>query len=265
MSKPKRAALYVRVSTDKQTVAHQLEALRGVAERRGWEVVESYSDEGISVARGRHQRPGLDAMLQDAGRCKFDVVMAWAIDRLGRSLIDLLGTIEHLKAAGVNLYIDQQNIDTTTPMGTLLFQVTGAFAQFERAMIKQRIAAGISTTKATIKANGKFTARKSGVVRTRLGRPSADPKKLKAARAELIKGTGILKTAEKAGLGTGTVQRLKQAMHAERALPQRNGAGTAATAVQPQQAAHGPPSARSNKRAQEREEIRRRHEAFRVR
>ena len=77
-------------------------------------------------------------MLKDASRRKFDIVMAWSIDRLGRSLIDLLDTIQHLEACGVDLYLDQQVIDTTTPMGKLVFQVTGAFAEFERSMIRQR-------------------------------------------------------------------------------------------------------------------------------
>jgi DNA invertase Pin-like site-specific DNA recombinase len=206
----KRAALYVRVSTDHQTVAHQLESLRAVAERRGWTVVQVYQDAGISGGMGRQKRPGLDGMLKDASRRKFDVVMAWAIDRLGRSLIDLLGTIQHLEAAGVDLYLDQQSIDTTTPMGKLVFQVTGAFAEFERTMIKQRINAGLRTIQATIAAEGKFTARKSGIVRTRLGRPSADPEKLKKAAKLLAQGKGILATAKEIGLGTGTVQRLKQ-------------------------------------------------------
>src|SRR5262249_10254248 len=130
----KRAALYVRVSTDQQTVAHQLEALQAVAERRGWRIVETYTDAGISGAKGRDKRPGLDALLRDASRRRFDIAMAWAIDRLGRSLIDLLGTIGHLEAAGVDVYLDQQSIDTTTPMGRLLFHITGAFAEFERTM-----------------------------------------------------------------------------------------------------------------------------------
>jgi DNA invertase Pin-like site-specific DNA recombinase len=96
-------------------------------------------------------------------------------------------------------------------MGKLLFQITGAFAEFERTMIRQRIHAGLKTVKATIAAKDSFTARNSGIVRKRLGRPSADPKKLEAARRELAKGTGLLKTAKLVGLGTGTVQRLKQA------------------------------------------------------
>jgi DNA invertase Pin-like site-specific DNA recombinase len=99
-------------------------------------VVEVYKDARISGAKGRDQRPRLDIMLKDAGRRRFDVVMVWAIDRLGRSLVDLLGTIQHLEACGVDLYLDQQSLDTTTSMGKLLFQVTGALAEFERTMIR---------------------------------------------------------------------------------------------------------------------------------
>jgi hypothetical protein len=139
----KRAALYVRASTDKQTVQNQIAALTAVAEARGWTIVETYSDAGIGGAKDRKDRPGLDQMLNDASRRKFDVVMAWAIDRLGRSLIDLLGTIETLEACGVDLYLDQQSIDTTTPAGKLMFSVVGAFAAFERAMIQQRVHAGL--------------------------------------------------------------------------------------------------------------------------
>jgi DNA invertase Pin-like site-specific DNA recombinase len=111
----KRAAIYVRVSTDKQTVESQIRELRQIAERRGWEVAGEYRDAGISGAKGRENRPGLDQMLKDASKRRFDVVMAWAIDRLGRSLIDLLGTIQTLEACGADLYLDQQSIDTTTP------------------------------------------------------------------------------------------------------------------------------------------------------
>ena len=100
MAKQKRAGLYVRVSTDAQTVENQIRELSQVAERRGWHVVEVYKDAGISGAKGRDQRPGLDAMLKETGRRKFDIVMAWAIDRLGRSLIDLLRTIQDLEAVG---------------------------------------------------------------------------------------------------------------------------------------------------------------------
>jgi DNA invertase Pin-like site-specific DNA recombinase len=192
-SSTKRAALYVRVSTDVQTVENQIRELRRVARRRGWEVVEVYSDAGISGAKGRNGRPGLDATLKDASRRKFDILMAWAIDRLGRSLSDLLDTIQRLEACGVDLYLDQQAIDTTTPMGKLVFQLTGAFAEFERTMIRQRIKAGLKRALA------------QGV---KLGRPKIDSATERKVRKQLAKGVGILKLAKSLGIGTGTVQRI---------------------------------------------------------
>jgi DNA invertase Pin-like site-specific DNA recombinase len=202
MSSTKRAALYVRVSTDAQTLENQIRELRQVAERRGWDVVEVYRDAGISGAKGRNGRPGLDAMLKDASRRKFDIVMAWAIDRLGRSLSDLLDTIQHLEACGVDLYLDQQAIDTTTPMGKLVFQLTGAFAEFERTMIRQRIKAGLKRALA------------QGV---KLGRPKIDSATERKVRRQLAKGVGILKVAKSLGIGTGTVQRIAS----ERAMSPR--------------------------------------------
>ena len=213
MAKQKRAALYVRVSTDAKTVENQISELRQVGERRGWQVVEIYRDAGISGAKGRSQRPGLDAMLKDANRRKIDVVMAWAIDRLGRSLIDLLRTIQDLEAVGVDLYLDQQHLDTTTPTGKLLFQVTGAFSEFERSMIQQRVNTGLNAIKAKIKRDGHFTT-KAGIVRRRLGRPGAEPSQMARARQELAKGVGIGKVARLTGLGTGTVHKLKREMAA---------------------------------------------------
>src|ERR1700755_1255679 len=99
MAKAKRAALYVRVSTDSQTVENQIRELRQVAERRGWEVIGVYNDAGVSGAKGRKGEPGLDSMLKDASRRRFDVVIAWAIDRLGRSLTDLLTSFNIWKRA----------------------------------------------------------------------------------------------------------------------------------------------------------------------
>ena len=97
----KQAAIYVRVSTDGQTVENQVRELRQIAQRRGWQIVEVYGDHGISGSKGRDQRPGLDRMLNDASRRKFDVIATWAIDRLGRSLVDLLATVQTLEACGV--------------------------------------------------------------------------------------------------------------------------------------------------------------------
>jgi DNA invertase Pin-like site-specific DNA recombinase len=193
----KQAAIYVRVSTDKQTIENQLRELRQVAKRRGWEVVHEYQDAGISGAKGREARPGLDRMLKDAQRRRFDVVMAWAIDRLGRSLIDLLGTIQALETCGVDLYLDQQSIDTTTPAGRLMFQITGAFAEFERSMIRQRVLAGL-----------KRAVEKGSI----LGRPKISAELERRIQAQLRSGKGILATAKELGVGTGTVHRIARAI-----------------------------------------------------
>ena len=137
-------------------------------------------------------------MLKDAQRKRFDIIMAWAIDRLGRSLIDLLGTVQHLEAVGVDLYLDQQNIDTTTPSGKLMFQICGAFAEFERSMIQQRIKAGL--TRAIAK----------GV---KVGRPKVPATVEREVRRRLGGGgEGIVKIARSMGIGTGVVARIKKEM-----------------------------------------------------
>jgi DNA invertase Pin-like site-specific DNA recombinase len=132
---------------------------------------------------------------KDASKRRFDIVMAWAIDRLGRSLIDLLGTIQTLEACGVDLYLDQQAIDTATPAGRLMFQVTGAFAEFERSMIRQRVHAGLKRAVG----QGK-----------QLGRPKASSAIETRIQRHLRAKTGILKVARECGVGTGTVQRIKR-------------------------------------------------------
>jgi DNA invertase Pin-like site-specific DNA recombinase len=190
----KRAALYLRVSTDHQAVENQRQELERVAQRRGWQTVQTYQDAGISGAKGRRERPGLDAMLTDARRHRFDVVMAWSVDRLGRSLVDLLQVIQELEHASVDLYLDQQQIDTTSPMGKLVFQVTGAFAEFERSMIRQRVKAGL---------------RRAVAKGVKLGRPRLSEAVERAIARELAKGHGVKTTAKKIGVGVGTVQRVK--------------------------------------------------------
>jgi DNA invertase Pin-like site-specific DNA recombinase len=197
MPKPKRAALYLRVSTDGQTTENQRLALEAVAAHRGWSVVAKYDDNGISGAKGRDKRPGLDALLKDATRGRFDVVMVWAMDRLGRSLADLIDTLRALEAAKVDLYPDQQAIDTTTPAGRMFFHITGAFAEFEREMIRSRVKAGLAR------------ARARGV---KLGRPKVSPKVENAIRKHLASGDGMLKTAKALGVGSSVVQRVKAGM-----------------------------------------------------
>jgi DNA invertase Pin-like site-specific DNA recombinase len=130
----KRAAIYARVSTRNghQDPETQLLALRRVAERAGWQVVEEYVDHGISGAKGRDKRPAFDRLMKDATRRRFQVVMAWSVDRLGRSLQDLVAFLGEVHAQGVDLYLDRQGVDTTTPGGKALFQMMGVFAEFER-------------------------------------------------------------------------------------------------------------------------------------
>jgi DNA invertase Pin-like site-specific DNA recombinase len=196
---PRRAALYLRVSTDDQTVANQERELRAVADRAGWQVTAVYKDEGISGSKGRDKRPGLDAMLKAATRREHDVVMAWSVDRLGRSLQDLVAMLSDLHASGIDLYLHQQAIDTTTPAGKALFQMMGVFAEFERSMIRERVKSGM----ARAKAQGK-----------RLGKPAVPGAKVEAVRAELARGTGLVKAARLHGVGTYTAQRIKKEMSA---------------------------------------------------
>ena len=222
-TKTKRAALYVRVSSDQQSIQNQLAELRRAIEFEGWQEVAIFKDEGISGVKGRNERPGLDQMLEDAKKRRFDVVMVWSIDRLGRSLKGLIDTVEHIHKCKVDLYLMRERIDTTTDTGQLLFNIMGALAQFERKTIRRRADAGLARVKDELATKGRFTARKSGIVRHRLGRPKVEesktrsPEKAKAALAArdmLTAGTGILKVAKLTGLGTGTVQRLANELRA---------------------------------------------------
>jgi hypothetical protein len=110
--------------------------LERVAERHGWRVVEFFEDAGISGAKGRDKRPGLDRLLKAVARCDVDMVAAWSVDRLGRSLIDMLDFLRELHAKGVDLFLHQQGLDTSTPSGRAMFQMLGVFAEFERSMIR---------------------------------------------------------------------------------------------------------------------------------
>src|SRR6266853_3065261 len=151
----RRAALYVRVSTAEQTVANQQRELEAVAQRHDWEVVGIFSDEGVSGSR--EKRPALDRLRQGIVRRDFDVVAAWSVDRLGRSLQHLLVFLGELKAKGVDLYLHQQGLDTATPAGRALFQMLGVFAEFERAMIVERVQAGLRRARAQGKKRGRPT------------------------------------------------------------------------------------------------------------
>ena len=138
----KRVALYLRVSSGEQTTANQQRELEAVVGRHGWQIVKVFEDAGISGRHGRDKRPGFDRLCRAAVRKEFDVVAAWSVDRLGRSLLDLLTFLGELHAKGVDLYLHQQGIDTTTPGGKAMFQMMGVFAEFERAIIVERVKAG---------------------------------------------------------------------------------------------------------------------------
>ncbi len=196
--KPKRAAIYARVSTrNGQTPQNQIIRLREVADKAGWEVVEEYVDKGISGAKGRDKRPAFDRLCKAATRREIDVVMAWSVDRLGRSLQDLVAFLGELQASKVDLYLDRQGIDTTTPGGKALFQMMGVFAEFERTMIQERIHAGLAR------------AREHG---TKSGKPAGHPRindqKRRAILAARKTGKGINEIARELGVGSSTVRRV---------------------------------------------------------
>ncbi len=196
--KPKRAAIYARVSTKNgQTPQNQIIRLRDVAAKAGWEVVEEYVDRGISGAKGRDKRPAFDRLCKAATHREIDVVMAWYVDRLGRSLQDLVAFLSELQASSVDLYLDKQGIDTTTPGGKALFQMMGVFSEFELAMIQERIHAGL--------ARAKKDGTKSG---RPLGRPKISDAKCRKILAARRQGKGFNKIAREVGVGSSAVRRV---------------------------------------------------------
>jgi DNA invertase Pin-like site-specific DNA recombinase len=193
----KRAALYVRVSTDQQTTENQLRVLTEVAQRSGWEIVQVFEDAGVSGAKGRDQRPGFNALHKAIARRDVDIVAAWSVDRLGRSLPDLVAFLSDIQARGCDLYLHQQAVDTSTPAGRMLFQMLAVFSEFERAIITSRIVAG----QARAKANG-----------VKFGRPSLPPIRLDKVRQGLATGHSIRAIAKATGVSTATVQRVKRSI-----------------------------------------------------
>jgi DNA invertase Pin-like site-specific DNA recombinase len=191
----KRVALYLRVSTAEQTVENQQRELEAVAGRHGWNVVAVFTDSGVSGTAGRDKRPGYDGLCLGIARREFDQVAAWSVDRLGRSLQNLVAFLGELHAKGVDLYLHQQGLDTSTPAGKAMFQMLGVFSEFERAMIVERVKAGL----ARARSQGK-----------RLGRRPVNETVVERIREQLATGAGILKTAKALGVGTGTVHRVKR-------------------------------------------------------
>ncbi|MGQ0800056.1 MAG: recombinase family protein [Pseudomarimonas sp.] len=193
MTTAKRVALYLRVSTGGQTTEHQRRELEQVGAQAGWQIVGVYEDAGISGSKGRDKRPEFDRLLKDATRRKFDMVAAWSVDRLGRSLTDLIAFLQELKGTGVDLFLLRQALDTSTPSGRAMFGMLGVFAEFERAMIQERVKAGL----ATARAKGK-----------RLGRPKVLAEVESQIKALRQGGMGQAKIAREVGCGVSTVRRV---------------------------------------------------------
>lgn len=189
----KRVAIYARVSTIHQTVENQLQELRAVAERNGWEIVAQLSDSGISGTKGRDQRPAFDDLLRRATRREFDLIMVWAIDRLGRSIQHLVGFMNEIQSLNVDLYVHQQAIDTTTPSGRMTFSIFSALGEYERELMRERIMAG------------QRRARSQGV---KIGRPSKMNEAVKTS-VQLLRGNGmaIREISKRLEIGVGTVYR----------------------------------------------------------
>jgi DNA invertase Pin-like site-specific DNA recombinase len=189
-----RVAIYARVSTQNhgQDVTTQTRELEHFAQARGWYLVDSYLDVGISGSKDK--RPEIDRLMADAHRRRFDVVVVWRFDRFARSVSHLLRALETFNALGIAFVSLSEQMDTTTPTGKMIFTVLGAVAELERSLIVERVKAGLRNARA----KGK-----------RLGRPKriVDASKIAALRAE---GVSWAKIAERLHVGEGTVYRVAQ-------------------------------------------------------
>lgn len=184
-----RAAIYARVSTADQEPENQLVELRRYASARSWTGTE-YVDRGVSGAKDR--RPALDQMIADARRRKFDVVVCWRLDRLGRSLKHLLTLLDDFQALGVAFVSLAEGIDATTPAGKLQMHILGAIAEFERARIAERVRAGLQR------------ARSQG---KRLGRPRA---LVPTERVRRVSGLTIAQASTALGVSRSTIKRWRR-------------------------------------------------------
>ncbi len=185
-----RAALYTRVSThDQQTLPLQLDALREYAKRRGWEVVGEVAE----VAGGNVKRPQREDLLQAAKRREVDAILVWRLDRWGRSVADLVGSLAELEAVGVAFVSVTEALDLTTPAGRAMAAMVAVFAQFEREILKDRVKAGI----AQAKAKGKP-----------MGRPPTAAKQGEKVRALHAQGVSQAQIARRLGIGRTSVRRL---------------------------------------------------------
>ena len=186
----KRIAIYARVSTSSQTTQNQIDVLTELANRQGYTIIKIYSDNGFSGTKSTADRPALNELMNDARKKQFDMVLVWSLDRLGRSLKHCLELLQELQELKVDLFFHQQGMDTSTSSGKLMFSMIGAFAEFERNIIRERVMAG----QMRAKANG-----------VKLGRPSKMNDGMRSAVKILRgKGMGIKQIAKELQIGVGT-------------------------------------------------------------
>ena len=190
----KRCVIYARVSTDSQTTDNQINELNRVAELKGYKIVHTFKDEGISGAKGRDERKGFDELIKGAVKKDFDMILCWSVDRLGRSLQDLVSFLNEIHSVNCDLYIHQSGIDTSTPSGKMMFQMCGVFAEFERGMIRERVISGQNRAKEQGKHIGRPTNLNDGLVSS-----------IKFMRE---KGMGIGRIANDLKVGVGTIYRV---------------------------------------------------------
>ena len=138
-----KVAIYGRVSTLGQTSENQTLILNEITNRNGWDLIDTYIDDGISGSKGRDKRPEFDRMCKDMIRRKFNRILVWDISRLGRSLQHLVEFLNDVQSVDCNLYIHQSGLDTSTPSGRMMFQMVGVFSEFERSMISERVKLGL--------------------------------------------------------------------------------------------------------------------------
>ncbi len=207
----KRVAIYARVSTDSQTTDNQLHELRGLAQRMGWQIVHEFVDNAVSGAKGRDQRPAFDALLKAAMRKEFDVIAAWSVDRLGRSLQHLVAFIDEIHGKRIDLYLHQQGLDTTTPAGKALFQMCGVFAEFERAMVQERVKAGLARARAQGKRLGR--PRVSAAIDSQVLRLKASARSLRPCWTRI---SALSRSSSRRSFFPGSIPLLKLSEHQPR-------------------------------------------------
>ncbi len=187
----KGVCIYVRVSTTKQTVENQIQVLRDYSDRCGYQITQIYSDNGISGSKGRQDRPGLDQMLKDGVQRKFEMVLVWSVDRLGRSVSDLVQIMKELNELKIDLYFNQQNIDTSTSSGRMIFGIFGCISEMERNLISERVTIGLQRAVSQGKKLGRPTKMNDGM--------------RNAVKLLREKGMGIKQISKQLQIGIGTV------------------------------------------------------------